>query len=87
MESAKGITQPQEARVNNLREVVLGFPKKIAQDEARRCPQCAQPTCLSGCPLGIDIPGFIRFLREGDAVEFEIEHGEKGPKAVKVKKI
>jgi glutamate synthase (NADPH/NADH) small chain len=46
----------------------LGFTKKISSDEARRCPQCAEPVCLSGCPLGIDIPGFIRFLREGDAV-------------------
>jgi glutamate synthase (NADPH/NADH) small chain len=44
----------------------LGLSKKIAQDEARRCPQCAVATCLPGCPLGIDIPGFIRFLREGD---------------------
>jgi len=46
----------------------LGLNKKIAQDEARRCPQCAVATCLSGCPLGIDIPGFIRLLREGDTV-------------------
>lgn len=45
----------------------MGFNKKITQDEARRCPQCATATCLPGCPLGIDIPGFIRFLREGDA--------------------
>jgi glutamate synthase (NADPH) small chain len=58
---------PQE-RLSNTREVSLGFTKKIACDEARRCPQCAEPTCLSGCPLGIDIPGFIRFLREGDAI-------------------
>jgi glutamate synthase (NADPH/NADH) small chain len=43
----------------------LGFNKKIAQDEARRCPQCAVAVCLSGCPLNIDIPGFIRLLREG----------------------
>jgi glutamate synthase (NADPH/NADH) small chain len=46
----------------------LGFNKKIAQDEARRCPQCAVADCLPGCPLGIDIPGFIRLLREGDTV-------------------
>ena len=45
----------------------MGFSKKIVQDEARRCPQCAVATCLPGCPLGIDIPGFIRLLREGDA--------------------
>jgi len=44
----------------------LGFTKKVAQDESRRCPQCAVATCLPACPLGIDIPGFIRLLREGD---------------------
>ena len=60
--------QPKETRISNLREVSLGFNKKIAQDEARRCPQCAVATCLPGCPLGIDIPGFIRLLREGDTV-------------------
>ena len=47
----------------------MGIHKKIAQDEARRCPQCAVATCLPGCPLGIDIPGFIRFLREGDTAQ------------------
>ena len=47
----------------------MGFNKKIAQDESRRCPQCAVATCLPGCPLGIDIPGFIRLLREGDTAQ------------------
>ena len=47
----------------------MGFNKKIAQDESRRCPQCAQATCLPACPLGIDIPGFIRLLREGDITQ------------------
>ena len=47
----------------------MGFNKKIAQDEARRCPQCAVATCLPACPLGIDIPGFIRLLREGDITQ------------------
>lgn len=60
--------QPKETRVRRLGEVFLGFNKKIAQDEARRCPQCAQATCLPGCPLGVDIPGFIRLLREGETV-------------------
>ena len=58
--------QPSETRIRNFREVSLGFNRKIAQEEARRCPQCALAACLSGCPLGIDIPGFIRLLREGD---------------------
>ncbi|MDE2230774.1 MAG: FAD-dependent oxidoreductase [Candidatus Omnitrophica bacterium] len=58
--------RPKETRVREAVEVSLGFNKKVAQEEARRCPQCAVATCLPGCPLGIDIPGFIRLLREGD---------------------
>ncbi len=45
----------------------MGLGKKISQDNARRCPQCAVATCNTGCPLGVDIPGFIRLLREGDS--------------------
>ncbi|HLD88512.1 MAG TPA: FAD-dependent oxidoreductase [Candidatus Omnitrophota bacterium] len=58
--------QPGDKRAYNLHEVVLGFVKKQNLEESRRCPQCAQPTCMV-CPLGIDIPGFIRLLREDDA--------------------
>ena len=58
--------QPQERRITNLHEVNLGYGKKQNLEESRRCPQCAEPSCLSGCPLGIDIPGFIRLLREDD---------------------
>lgn len=60
--------QPKDRRIRNFTEVSLGYSKAVSLTEARRCPQCAQPTCLDGCPLGIDIPGFIRLLREGDAV-------------------
>ena len=67
MGQAQPSYQPKGTRVSNLREVSLGFIKKISQEEARRCPQCQMPPCAPACPLGIDIPGFIRFLREGDA--------------------
>ena len=59
-------TQPSERRVKNFGEVSLGFPKKLVFEEARRCPQCVDPVCMKGCPLGIDIPRFIRSLREGN---------------------
>ena len=58
--------QSKEKRVKNFREVSLGFSRANALSEARRCPQCSDPVCVSGCPLKIDIPGFIRLLREGD---------------------
>jgi glutamate synthase (NADPH) small chain len=67
MGQAKSPAQPKERRLTNVHEVVLGFGKKENLEESRRCPQCAQPVCLTGCPLGIDISGFIRLLREDDA--------------------
>jgi glutamate synthase (NADPH) small chain len=62
-------TQAPEKRAKDFSEVSLGYPKKLAFEEARRCPQCLNPVCMRACPLGIDIPRFIRFLREGDAVK------------------
>ena len=58
--------QGPEKRIANFKEVCQGFSKRQALDEARRCPQCRQPLCRRACPLNIDIPGFIRSLREGD---------------------
>jgi glutamate synthase (NADPH/NADH) small chain len=57
--------QPEKRRSRNFNEVVLGYNRKIALEEARRCPQCTSATCANECPLGVDIPGFIRFVREG----------------------
>ncbi|MDP8265603.1 MAG: FAD-dependent oxidoreductase [Candidatus Aceula meridiana] len=58
--------QTPAKRVKNFHEVELGFSKRQAMEEARRCPQCTNPKCVAGCPLGVDIPGFIRSIREGD---------------------
>ena len=59
--------QPAQKRIKNLSEVALGFSKREAMEEAVRCPQPAQPEHIHRCPLGIDIFGFIRRIREGDA--------------------
>ena len=53
-------------RVRNFNEVSPGYSKKLAVNEARRCGGCVRTMCAQGCPLGIDIPGFIRLIREGD---------------------
>lgn len=66
MLKSKVITQAAAKRIGNFNEVSLGYSKKIAVDEARRCPQCTDPKCIDACPAGIDIPKFIRSLREGD---------------------
>ena len=49
-------------RSRNFKEVNLGYALADALAEAERCIQCAKATCVAGCPVGIDIPGFIRRL-------------------------
>ncbi|MBM3310262.1 MAG: NADPH-dependent glutamate synthase [Candidatus Aminicenantes bacterium] len=58
--------QDEHERVKNFDEVALGYPVETAIEEARRCLQCKKPLCNQGCPVGIDIPGFIKFIVEGN---------------------
>jgi glutamate synthase (NADPH/NADH) small chain len=52
--------QAPEARVTNFGEVALGFDHENALVECARCLECPEPACVAGCPVGIDIVGFIR---------------------------
>ncbi|MCM8769093.1 MAG: NADPH-dependent glutamate synthase [Candidatus Omnitrophica bacterium] len=52
-------------RVKNFNEVSLGYSETEARQEASRCLQCKKAACIQGCPVGINIPEFIRFIREG----------------------
>ena len=61
--------QSPESRRRNFEEVALGYTLEEAVAEAQRCLQCPTHPCVSGCPVGIDIPGFIRKLREGKLEE------------------
>jgi glutamate synthase (NADPH/NADH) small chain len=58
--------QPAAERVLNQCEVALGFTPEQAVREAQRCLQCARPRCVEGCPVGIDIPGFLARIADGD---------------------
>ena len=58
--------QPPKERAKNYDEVPYGYSEKEAMQEARRCLQCKKPICIKGCPVEIDIPGFIQFIAEGD---------------------
>ncbi|MFQ5863120.1 MAG: NADPH-dependent glutamate synthase [Candidatus Brocadiales bacterium] len=49
-------------------EVPAGYTPEMAQKEAVRCLQCKRPLCVIGCPVGIDIPAFIKLIAEGDFV-------------------
>mgnify|MGYP000852639797 CR=1 FL=1 len=55
-----------EERTTSFKEVALGFTPDQAKLEADRCLQCKQRFCVRGCPVGIEIPDFIKLLREGD---------------------
>lgn len=57
--------QSVEVRVKNFFEVALGFSEEEARAEAKRCIQCKKPGCVAGCPVEIDIPGFIGLIRDG----------------------
>lgn len=58
--------QDPKVRARNFNEVPLGYSPETAQLEASRCLQCKKPSCVEGCPVGIDIPGFVKLIKEGD---------------------
>ncbi|MFW6314578.1 MAG: FAD-dependent oxidoreductase, partial [Desulfohalobiaceae bacterium] len=58
--------QGPKERGKNFDEVPLGYSPEEAKKEASRCLQCKKPTCVDGCPVGIDIPGFIKHVQEGE---------------------
>ena len=58
--------QAPEVRARNFDEVPLGYSPETAIKEAERCLQCRRPGCVAGCPVEVDIPGFIRLIKEGD---------------------
>ncbi len=61
----KMVEQDPKARVTNFNEVALGFTEEMVKKETSRCLQCKKPQCVTGCPVNIDIPGFIKLLGEG----------------------
>jgi len=65
----KAIDIPKQApqvRVNNFKEVVLGYTEEQALSEASRCLYCLNAQCITGCPVGIDIPEFIKCITRRD---------------------
>ncbi|MFP4226167.1 MAG: NADPH-dependent glutamate synthase [Desulfobacterales bacterium] len=57
--------QAPEVRRRNFDEVPTGYSAETAMTEAQRCLQCKKPACVSGCPVEIDIPGFVGLVSEG----------------------
>ncbi len=61
--------QDPKLRGKNFNEVALGYSAEQALAEASRCIQCPKHPCVDGCPVGVDIPDFIRAIRDGDMPE------------------
>ncbi len=62
----KTLHQPAQERINNFKEVNLGFDDALMLEEASRCINCKNAPCRTGCPVGIDIPAFIHCLTQND---------------------
>lgn len=59
-------TQEPDVRNKNFKEVALGYTEEMAVDEAQRCLNCKNMPCVSGCPVNIQIPKFIKAITEKD---------------------
>jgi glutamate synthase (NADPH/NADH) small chain len=64
-------------RIHNFYEVALGYNEEQALAEAERCLQCPKPQCVKGCPVDIDIPAFIKEIKEGNFLAASAKLKEK----------
>jgi glutamate synthase (NADPH) small chain len=58
--------QAPELRAHNFDEVNLGYSAELAQQESLRCLECAKPTCMHNCPVGVDVKEFVQKVVIGD---------------------
>ncbi len=69
--------QDPKERVHNFQEVALGYTEDEAVQEASRCLACAKPQCVDGCPVELDIPAFIKLIKERKFTEAVAKVKEK----------
>ena len=69
--------QKPEERRKNFEEVARGYSEEQALEEANRCLRCPKPQCVTGCPVGVYIPDFIKLIREGKYGEAAAKIKEK----------
>ena len=58
--------QDAKVRATNFDEVCLGYNEEEAMAEASRCLNCKNAMCMQGCPVSINIPGFINEVKQGN---------------------
>lgn len=74
---------PAKVRNKHFKEVVLGYTLEEAIQESQRCLECKQKFCVKGCPVGVDIPGFIHHVKNGDIeAAYEVLSGDNALPAV-----
>ncbi|HHY17597.1 MAG TPA: NADPH-dependent glutamate synthase [Firmicutes bacterium] len=56
--------QDPKVRASNFNQVALGYTEEMALNEASRCLNCKKPFCMEGCPVSVNIPGFIKLVKE-----------------------
>lgn len=61
--------QKPEDRIKNFDEVALGYTEELALNEAMRCLGCKKPQCVEGCPVNVNIPAFIKLLKDKKYIE------------------
>ncbi len=61
--------KPEVRTTSQRLEVNLGLTEEMAVTEAKRCMDCVNPTCMEGCPVGINIPGFIKNIERGEYIK------------------
>ncbi|MHC3129667.1 MAG: NADPH-dependent glutamate synthase [Candidatus Bathyarchaeota archaeon] len=64
-------------RIHNFYEVALGYNEEQAVAEAERCLQCPKPRCIQGCPVDVDIPAFIKEIKDGNFLAASAKLKEK----------
>ena len=64
----KMLEQPPNERVKNFEEVPYGLTDEMMEQEVQRCLQCGLPLCVTGCPVNIRIPEFIKLLKDGKQI-------------------
>lgn len=70
-------------RSGNFEEVALGYTLEMAQEEASRCLNCKTSPCINGCPVNVNIPGFITEIQKGDLEKaYEVIHESSSLPAV-----
>jgi glutamate synthase (NADPH) small chain len=65
IERVKMVEEDAALRVKGHMEVNKGITVEMAMQEARRCLDCVDPECMKGCPVGVDIPAFIKYIEAG----------------------